>query len=257
MLLEVKNGMFAYKKDDCVLKNINFVIDEPCFIGILGPNGAGKSTLLKCLNRIYRLNAGAIFINNENINDMSLRIIAQEIAYVPQHTEAKFPCSVMDMVLMGRIPYRRYNFGKTDLDAALRALEETGLKNYELRDIRYLSGGERQRVYIARALAGNPKIMLMDEPTSSLDIKYQVEILSLMSSFVKRGKLTIVMTIHDLNLASLFCDRIIVLKNGSIWNDGKPQEVITRENIHLVYGVNMFTFDKNGKRYINLEYPYE
>jgi len=253
MKLEIRHGRFGYKNGKRnVLEDVSFILDKPCFAGILGPNGTGKSTLLKCVNRIYELDSGEIFFDGIPARRFSLRNIARKIAYVPQSTAVPFSVSVMDTVLMGRIPFSGYSFHAKDREKAALALKETGMEEYALRDIRFLSGGERQRVLIARALAGNPKLMLLDEPVSSLDVRHQLEVMKLLRNLVRKEGLTVLMTIHDLNLAALFCDRLLILKNGEIRKDGTAAEVLTEENIKSVYGVDVFTFDRNGKRHIQL-----
>jgi iron complex transport system ATP-binding protein len=256
-MLSVEHGYFAYKGNEWILKNINFHLDPGCFMGILGPNGAGKSTLLKCLNRIYGFTKGNATLLGKNIANLSIREVAKQIAYVPQYTDARFPCSVFDMVLMGRVPYSGHHFTEDDRKAAAEALEETHLSSYMLKDIRFLSGGERQRVYVARALSGHPSIILMDEPTSNLDVRYQLEILQLVRRLVRQKHLSVVMTIHDLNLASMFCDQLVIVKNGEILETGTPKDVLTEDNAKLIYGVNTFAFDRFGMRYINLLDPDE
>lgn len=252
MLLQVKNVGFEYIPHKPVLKQITFNLDRGEFLGILGPNGTGKSTLLKCINHIYKVNDGEILLDNENTEKMTLNAIAKKIAYVPQYINTGFPVSVMNTVLMGRIPYSGRAFKEIDKEASLAALEKVHMMDYMLRDIRFLSGGEKQRVFVARALAGEPKIILMDEPTSSLDVKHQVEILGTVRTLVKETDISVMMTIHDLNLASMFCNRILILKDGCVWKDGNPKDILTSENATTIYGVHTFTFDKFDTRYINL-----
>jgi len=252
MLLQVKNAGFAYNSETTVLNNISFSLDRGVFAGILGPNGAGKSTLLKCINKIYDLKYGEILLDDQEIGSMSRREIAQRIAYVPQHVETQFPVSVLNTVLMGRLPYSGRRFTKSDREAAIDAMEETGLKGFEARDIRFISGGEKQRAYIARALSGSPEIILMDEPTSSLDVKYQLEVLQLVKTIIHKRNISVIMTIHDLNLASMFCDRIILVKQGKLLKEGTPAEVLNPDDIHFVFGITTFSFERNSTHYINL-----
>lgn len=241
---------FGYPNKANILENINLSMDEGCFLGILGQNGAGKSTLLKCINKICQFHDGDISIEDSSIQTLSLKEIARKIAYVPQYTTAQFPTTVMNLVLMGRIPYSGYSFNKEDREFAKKSLHEMGLSSFAMRDVRHLSGGERQRAFIARALAGNPKIILMDEPTSSLDIYHQLEVLSLIRNLVREKKLSVIMVIHDLNMASMFCNRVVLLKDKTIWKDGTPQDVLTEENIESVYHVKSFTSVKDGVKYI-------
>ena len=252
MLLEVSRLSFGYGKEAAVLYDIAFTLDAGCILGLLGPNGAGKSTLLKCINRIHAGTAGQILLAGKDLSRLSLKEIARDIAYVPQYTGASFPASVLYTVLMGRLPYSGYSFTRKDRQAAKQALEKVELTAYAAKDIRTLSGGERQRAYIARALAGEPKLILMDEPTSSLDVKYQIEILRMIRGLVRDMGMSVIITVHDLNLASLFCDRIILLKKGRIWTDGLPAEVLNEKNIRQIYGIEVFTADAHGKRYVQL-----
>lgn len=252
MKLEIRKGAFRYRKGGIlVLQDINLNLRGPCFVGILGPNGTGKSTLLKCINRIYDWESGAVQLDGMNIANMRLRDVARKIAYVPQSTAVQFPVSVMDTVLMGRIPYSGYSFSSRDSDKAEKALQETGLSEYALRDIRFLSGGERQRVFIARAIAGDPELILLDEPTSSLDIRHQLDVMRLLRNLVQYSNLSVLMTIHDLNLAAMFCERILILKDGQIWKNGTPQEVLTKENIREIYNVDV-EIAKEGNLYVHL-----
>ena len=250
MLLEVKHMSFGYPHKPNILQDISVSMDSGCFLGILGQNGAGKSTFLKCVNKIYTPSQGEIYIDGSNIHQMSLRDIARKVAYVPQYTGAQFPSTVMNLVLMGRIPYSGYSFGKVDRRYAMQALDEMGLADYALRDIRHLSGGERQRAFIARALAGHPKMILMDEPTSSLDVYHQLEVLSLVRKLVKRSQISVIMVIHDLNMAAMFCNRVLLLKDGQAWKDGTPNEVLTSKNIEEVYHVKSSISIQGNARYI-------
>lgn len=251
--IEAKNISFRYKGNKNILQAINFELHEPCLVGLLGPNGIGKSTLLKCLNGICKVEEGKIYFDQRDITCYSLKELAQSIAYVPQNTYVRFSVSVMDFVLMGRIPYSSYCYCSKDYEAARRAIEETNLSAYQEKDVRKLSGGERQRVFVARALAGMPKVILMDEPTSSLDIKNSLNMLNLIKRLICERKIIVVMTIHDLSLAGLFCDRIIMLKNGRIWKDDSAVAALTEENIKAIYGVNTRVNIKQGKVYVQLE----
>ena len=255
MLLTVNHAAFSYDSSHMILKNITFQLDKKSFVGILGPNGIGKSTLLKCINRIYPLKEGHISLAGNDISKLSLRQVARKISYVPQRMSAPFPTCVLDTVLLGRLPYNKFRFTGKDQEIALKAIENMALQKYMLKDIRFLSGGEQQRVLIARALAGTPDLILMDEPTSSLDIKYQIEILHLIRKLVRETELSVLMTIHDLNLAAMFCDRLLILKDGHIWKDGIPPAILTEENIKTIYGIDTCIIKKNGQHFIQLVDP--
>lgn len=255
MLLKVEHLSFHHPHKSNILNDISITMDEGCFLGILGQNGTGKSTFLKCINNIYSSTGGHVYLNDIDIGIMTLRDIARKIAYVPQYTAAQFPTTVMNLVMMGRIPYSGYSFTKKDREYAEKALVEMGLVDYAMRDIRHLSGGERQRAFIARALAGSPKLILMDEPTSSLDVSHQLEVLSLVRKLVRDTKISVIMVIHDLNMAAMFCNRIVLFKDGNIWKDGNPQQVLTSSNIREIYNVESYVSSRNNSTYIHFKDP--
>ena len=253
MLVDIKHLNFSYSGTQEILSDINLSIEAGCFLGILGQNGAGKSTLLKCINKLHAATSGDVFLDGKNINEMSLREIAQKVSYVPQNTLSQFPTTVMNLVLLGRLPYSGYSF--KDRKHAMHAMQEMGLEKYMMSDICHLSGGERQRAFIARALAGSPKIILMDEPTSSLDVHHQLEALARIRGLVRKSNIAVVMVIHDLNMAAMFCDRLVLLKDAKIYKDGSPNQVLTEESIDDIYHVRSFSIDRYGKRYIQLLDP--
>lgn len=255
MLVDIKHLNFSYSGTQEILSDINLSIEAGCFLGILGQNGAGKSTLLKCINKLHAATSGDVFLDGKNINEMSLREIAQKVAYVPQSTLSQFPTTVMNLVLLGRLPYSGYSFTNKDRKHAMHAMQEMGLEKYMMSDICHLSGGERQRAFIARALAGSPQIILMDEPTSSLDVHHQLEVLARIRGLVRKSNIAVVMVIHDLNMAAMFCDRLVLLKDAKIYKDGSPNQVLTEESINEIYHVRSFTMDRFGKRYIQLLDP--
>lgn len=255
MLVDIKHLNFSYSGTQEILSDINLSIEAGCFLGILGQNGAGKSTLLKCINKLHAATSGDVFLDGKNINEMSLREIAQKVSYVPQNTLSQFPTTVMNLVLLGRLPYSGYSFTNKDRKHAMHAMQEMGLEKYMMSDICHLSGGERQRVFIARALAGSPQIILMDEPTSSLDVHHQLEVLARIRGLVRKSNIAVVMVIHDLNMAAMFCDRLVLLKDAKIYKDGSPNQVLTEESIDDIYHVRSFSIDRYGKRYIQLLDP--
>jgi len=220
-----------------VLKNITFTINKGDFTGIIGPNGAGKSTLLKTATKILRLYSGEIFLDNRQLSSLSRNEIARIIAVVSQEQTFIFPYKVMDVVLLGRIPYAK-GIGlctRADLKIACEALEAVGAIHLRDAYIDELSSGERQRVIIARALAQQPKLLFLDEPTSHLDISHQVEIFSLLTRLNKENHLTIVAILHDLNLASEYCNDLILLEDGQVRIKGSPKDVLDYRIIEDVY----------------------
>lgn len=243
--LEVKNLKFGYT-GDLILKDISFNIKKGKFISIIGPNGSGKSTLLKNLNRIYTPNEGKVVLESVDINRIKTKELAKKIALVPQNTTIDYEFTVGEIVLMGRHPYKKRFQREDDNDYEIvkEALELTNTFHLKDRIITEISGGERQRVIIAKALAQNPSIILLDEPTSHLDINHQMEILSLLRKLNKEKGTTIVVVIHDINLASRYSDEVIMLNEGKIIGIGSPEKVITKENIEFAYNLKV-VIEKN------------
>jgi iron complex transport system ATP-binding protein len=236
MRLELKNISFNYK-DMSVLRDINIGVDESELLGIVGPNGSGKSTLLKCINTILKPE-GQILLDEIDLKRMGLNEIARIIGYVPQAIHSySFPTTVFDVVLLGRRPYLSWSVGSKDLEVVSDILSLMRLDDLGMRNFNELSGGERQKVLIARALAQDPKILLLDEPTSNLDLKHQLEIMELVRRLAKERNLIVILVSHDLNLASRYCDRLVLLSAGRIYATGKPREVLIDENIQRVYGI--------------------
>lgn len=219
-----------------ILHDISLAIHDKEFVGIIGTNGSGKSTFLKCLYRVLQPSGGKIFFDGSELNSLSHRDTALKMAVVAQHSTVNFDFSVLEMVLMGRSPYKGLldRDQLDDYEIARHALAEVGLSDFESRNFNTLSGGEQQRVILARALAQRTECLVLDEPTNHLDIKYQLELMTI----VKRLDATVVSAIHDLNLAAIYCDRIIALKDGHIVCSGTPQEVLTAETIRHIYGVS-------------------
>ena len=219
-----------------ILHDISLDIRNKEFVGIIGPNGSGKSTFLKCLYRVLQPNNGKIFFDGTEMSSLSHRDTALKMAVVAQHSTVNFDFSVLEMVLMGRSPYKGLldRDQIDDYEIARHALAQVGLSDFESRNFNTLSGGEQQRVILARALAQRTECLVLDEPTNHLDIKYQLELMTI----VKRLDATVVSAIHDLNLAAIYCDRLIALKDGSVVCTGTPNEVLTEETIRHIYGVS-------------------
>ena len=254
-MIEVKSVCFRYHKD-WVLQDVSFRVEKGEFIGLIGPNGSGKTTLLKVLYRLLSPQNGEVLFELVPLKRMDRKDIAKRIGVVAQETHLLFPFSVMEIVLMGRSPYLghlMFESGK-DLEIARKAMEWTEILPFSERPIDELSGGERKRVFIARALAQEPEVILLDEPTANLDIHHQIDFLDLILTLNRERGLTIIMASHDMNIASEFCDRLILLQEGRIYKIGTPNEVITKENIERVYGCEVWV-DQNplsGMPRINL-----
>jgi iron complex transport system ATP-binding protein len=234
-LLEIKNLNGGYKTFR--LKDISFSLQKGDFAGIIGPNGSGKSTLLKMLLGDLKHTEGKLLLDRQEVGTMSVREKARTIAVVTQHIEDT-SMSVLDYVLLGRLPYRElFQFFETKNDVAIaeKYMELTGVLKYRDHSLSSLSGGERQMAAMARALTQEPKLLLLDEPTSQLDICHQVRILDLVRRLNCALGLTVLMIIHDLNLASTYCNKLLLLNEGKIHTQGKPDEVLQYQVIEEVY----------------------
>lgn len=234
--IEVNQIELTYLQEP-VLKRVSFQVAEGEFFIITGPNGSGKTTLLKAITGMEGIQKGNIVINGQDLSEYSRRELARTVAYVPQNPQQDYPFTVQEIVLMGRSPHLGLleTESRTDLKQAKRAMEAAQLTHLANRKINQLSGGEKQRVLIARALCQEPSIMLLDEPTSSLDLAHQVLIMDFLENLQKEENITIIMVAHDLNLASLYGQRILLLKQGQVYRIGSPKEVLTFENLEKVF----------------------
>lgn len=239
-VLEANRIMYSYSRKP-VVNDVSLEVKKGEFLSIIGPNGSGKSTLLKTLSHIYIPDSGEIILMGKSLDTYKRKEIAQRIAMVPQDTSLDFEFSVEEVVLMGRHPFlgRFSREDSNDLDLAYEAMERTNTLHIKDRLITEISGGERQRVFIAKSLAQSTSIMLLDEPTSHLDINHQIEILELLKRLNSEKELAIVLVIHDINLASRYSDRILLMKDGKIVSQGRPEAVITPENIENTYGMRV------------------
>jgi iron complex transport system ATP-binding protein len=254
-MIEVNSISFRYH-EDWVLQDVSFRVEKGEFVGVIGPNGSGKTTLLKILYRLLSPQKGEILFELVPMRKMDRNDIAKRIAVVAQETQLLFPFSVLETILMGRSPYLGHLMfeSEKDLEIVKKAMEWTKVFPFSERPMDELSGGERKRVFIARALAQEPEVILLDEPTANLDIHHQIDFLDLILTLNRERGLTIVMASHDMNIASEFCDRLILLQDGRIYKMGTPDEVITKENIESVYGCEVW-IDQNpvsGMPRINL-----
>lgn len=245
--IEVQNLNFAYN-GTLVLKNINYHFEQGKLISIVGPNGSGKSTILKCMDRILQPKDGFIHLDKKNIFDFRLDELAHKIAYVPQSEGGTFPATVFDTVLLGRKPHIQWSPQQNDLEITASIIEMLDLQDLSLKSINKLSGGQRQRVFIARALAQEPEVLLLDEPTGNLDLKHQLEVLKILKTLSLKG-ITVILAIHDLNLALQFSDHFILLKDGEIFASG-GKEIISDKNIEMLYGVKVKIINEQGNCYI-------
>lgn len=231
------NGVsFAYERQN-ILEQISFAVSKGDFLAVLGPNGSGKSTLLKAIDGQIRIAQGKISILGRDLQEYSARELAREVAMLPQQTTAAGAFTVEETVLMGRYPYQGLLGleARQDLEIARAAMASTKVDQLRKRKLDQLSGGELQRVLLARALCQEPQIILLDEPTSSLDPAHQVRIMDLLERLHQEQKLTVIMVVHDLNLAALYAQQMLLMRAGRVFCQGAPQEVLSFEKLEQVF----------------------
>lgn len=238
-----------------ILDSVTWDLRKGEILGVLGPNGCGKTTMLRNLNRNLSPKRGCVVLDGTDLEDMAKRDIARHIAAVPQSNEIRFAFTVREMVAMGRMPFQEAFRGNSSEDERIvdEAMELTGITHMSDRLINTMSGGERQRVIIARALAQQPEILLMDEPTLHLDINMQFEVLDLVSRLSRDRGLTVVIVSHDLPMVARYCDRIILIHDRTVWAEGRPEDVLTPDNMRTVFNVDArFELDDRGQRTVRL-----
>ena len=252
-LFNVTNGRFSYGKET-IFATLSFQLQHGVFYGLIGPNGSGKSTLIDLLMGTKRLQAGSITFRSKALHLYRRRELARHLALVPQHFVVGFDFSVYDIVMMGRHPHiPRFSspsaYDLTVVDSVLALLDIEHLKD---RPVIHLSGGEKQRVIVARALAQETEVIMLDEATSSRDIEHTLEIMRVLRQKVKTTQTTVVAAIHDLNLASAFCDEFLVLKNGTLRDKGPVGNILTTELLRDVFSVNATIL--NHRKYPGIEF---
>jgi iron complex transport system ATP-binding protein len=247
MNLKVKGIEFSYNHHP-ILDGVSFDLNPGEILGVLGVNGAGKSTLLKCINRILKPRAGSILLNEDNVQKMRRKEIARHFGYVPQkYTEESL--TVFDAILLGRKPYIQWSASPGDLSIVEDTLKRLHLEHLALRPVDRLSGGEYQKVVIARALVQEPEILLLDEPTSNLDLKNQLQVMNIITKAVRDYRISAVVALHDINLAMRFVDHFLMLKKGKV-SFLAPKEKVKSEDIEDIYGVKVMIGKINGHQVI-------
>jgi len=244
LTLVVDGCSFSYSSQ-LVLDQISMQISKGEVVSIVGPNGSGKSTFLRCICRVLQPKGGVVYLNNQDVAHLRPRELARLLGYVPQSGAEVFPLTVYEAVLLGRKPYLSWRVGPKDREIVDRILRFMKIEEFALKYINEMSGGEKQRVFIARALAQEPEVLLLDEPTSNLDIKHQLEVLGLLQKFAHEGGMSVIMVLHDLNLASRFSEKLVLLNEGKIFASGPPAEVLNPSNIRAVYDVEA-AVEQNG-----------
>ena len=246
-MIRIKHISFSYS-DKQILRDISFEVQAGECVGILGNNGAGKSTLITCLNKINTPDAGEVYIDNDDVMKMGRLETARHISYVAQKNEIS-RITVFDAVLLGRKPYIRWSISQEDIDICDVMIERLGMSEFKLRHIDELSGGELQKVMLARALVQQPKLLLLDEPTSNLDPKNQYEMLALVQNLAKERGVGVLIAIHDLSLALRYCDKFLFIRNGLVYKYGDAS-IITAETISEVYGISAIVTEIAGRKII-------
>ena len=249
-MLHIENLSFHYDQDPPVLKNLSLTIRDGAITTLLGANGCGKTTLLQILTKNLRPDNGAVRLDGRNLEEISLREFARKAAIVHQKNTAPEDLTVERLVGYGRLPYSsvfRSGLSGENREAVERALALTGLETLRRRPIGALSGGQRQRAFLAMALAQDTKLLFLDEPTTFLDVRYQVEILRLVERLNREEGITIVMVLHDINQALTYSHEVIGLQNGTVILQGRPQEVITSESIRELYGIELPVIRSDGR----------
>jgi iron complex transport system ATP-binding protein len=236
-ILQVENLICGYKPKKPIINGVSFGVDEGDFVGIVGPNGSGKTTLLRAIIGLLAIQKGTVKVSNQPVDQLERREVARRIAFIPQMMEPVAGFTVEDLVLLGRTPYFGRFFFETekDYEAVNWAIDELKIDKLRDRPVTKLSGGEFQRVAIARAVAQEPRVLLLDEPTTHLDLRFQVKICKLLWKL--RRNRAVVSTFHDLNLASRHCSKLILMKKGEVIAEGLPNEVVTPDNIWKAYRI--------------------
>lgn len=247
-MIEVKNLSFHYKGCLEVLTGVSFNIEPGKFFAILGNNGVGKSTLLKCFNHILKPDSGEVLLDGENLLTQSGREVAKKVAFVSQSVP-NTQMTVHDVVMLGRRPYMNWGFTEKDHMIVHDAMHRLDVEDMRGRFLNQLSGGEKQKVMLARALAQQPKVLLLDEPTSALDIQNQYQVLKMVRDICHSDNMIAVVVIHDLNLALRFCDRFLLLKDGQVYRHG-DRSILDSTALKEVYGVNAKVVEVEGRHMV-------
>ena len=252
--LKIKDVSFSYRSKT-VLDKISLTIDEPGLTCLLGPNGVGKTTLAKCIDGLLKYRSGSITLDGIEISSMTQAEIARKIAFIPNSSFSTFAITVSEAVMMGRFPVSGWNPNNEDIDTVEEAISLMNLEEFADRDIRELSAGQRQRVMIARGIVQEPEILILDEPTSNLDVKYQMEVMSFLHNLARAKNITVIAVCHDLNVTAAYADRICLMSQGRILADGSPNCVLTIENIREAYHVDAQIHNVNGNIHIAMVPP--
>ena len=249
MKIDVMNLVHNYSTYK-VLKDVSFSVDSGEVVSLLGPNGCGKSTTIKIISSLFKPVSGNISIDGKSLDEIDPVDRAKLIGYVPQYFTYSSYTTVLETVLIGRTPYMSWSVSEEDLAAVDYALRCMNIRDLAERQINELSGGQRQRVFIARAIAQKPVFYLFDEPTSSLDLRHQIDTLTTMRDIIHKDNSGMIVALHDLNLALRYTDKVLILSNGEVYDFGKPEDVLTPKAIYDVYGVHAEIIENERGRFV-------
>lgn len=245
---------FGYDPKNLVLHQIDLTLNEPGLVCIIGPNGVGKSTLIRCINKLVTPTSGEVYIDGKSVKDYTLKDLARFMGYVPVKTQDCFAMNVIDTILIGRHNQNKWKTTDEDLEAVHKVMEMMNLSDLAMRSFNELSAGQHQKVAIARGLVQNPQVLILDEPTSNLDVRHQIQVTQLLRAIAESNDMTIIMISHDLNIAAKYAHKVVVMAPpGVIYRVGTPDEVITEDVVRHVYGVNCEVVRDEGRPHVILK----
>ena len=251
MQIKINDLQFSYSSVP-VLKDVTVELTGPKFVSIMGPNGVGKSTLIHCINKILSPTSGIVMLDDQDVSEITIKEMTKLIGYVPYSANDTFPLSVVDTVLMGRHPYSKWNSLDHDLEIVYEALNRLGISHLAMRSFNELSAGQHQKVMLARGLVQEPKVLLLDEPTSNLDIRHQLDVTKMLRDLSREKSILVIMISHDINIAAKYSDEVLMMKDGTIYAVGTPKEVINEDNLREVYGVESVVIEDMGMPHVIL-----
>ncbi len=247
--ITIKDLSFSYGSRK-ILDDLSLVVGDSEVLSLVGPNGSGKTTMIKCIDRILKPKGSILLNGGRDLQSLSRQEVARYIGYVPQSTTSVLTTTVFDTILMGRKPHMGWRVAEEDIDKVVDIMKLLHVEEFALKDFSELSGGQKQRVLIARALCQEPEVLLLDEPTSNLDVKHQLEVMDTIRSLVKRTGVSALMAIHDLNLAARYSDTLVMLKDGKVHAKGDPFSLLTKENIRSIFGVEAIVMRDLDRPYV-------